>query len=601
MSIYLWDKFSRGLSGLVINPKVSSLFSPAVLFANNEPGVWYDPSDLSTLFQDTTGTTPVTTAGQTVALMLDKSKGLTLGPELVTNGAFDTDTDGWTPTNATLSISSQRLRITKLSASFSSAGQLISGLGAGKTYQLTLNGYVGSAEVRVLVGSGINSGEIYSPAQSAIDISPTVLVTGKTSFWVTLLAYGATGTYAEFDNISVKELSGLHATQPTTAARPTYGIVPETGRRNLLGYTEEFDNADWVKFESTVSANAIVAPNGSLSADKLVENTTSQRHLVQLSVSAPGQNTLSVFVKDAGDSRFVELRPGGVGAGVFYAKFDPSDGSLTDSGGTDLVATSTEPVGDGWHRVSVTYDTAVAVTSVQVACSNASTGEHVIYTGNGTSGIYIWGAQLEEGSTATAYQKVTTALDVTEAGVTSLGYLSFDGLDDWMVTPTITPGIDKVQVFAGVRKLSDAATGFLVETSSSSATFDGSFLMAAPSGIVGSTEAYHFGSRGTDLRRAAAPNGQFAAPITNVLVGLGDISGDLVTLRIDGTQVAEDTDDLGTGNFLAYPMYIGSRNGLALRFNGHLHQLITRFGANLEVAQIESTEAYVAGKTGVTL
>ena len=43
------------------------------LFANGEVGVWYDPSDLTTLFQDIAGTTPVTTAGQTVGLMLDKS------------------------------------------------------------------------------------------------------------------------------------------------------------------------------------------------------------------------------------------------------------------------------------------------------------------------------------------------------------------------------------------------------------------------------------------------------------------------------------------------------------------------------------------------
>ena len=62
------------------------IFSPATLFTLSEPGVWYDPSDLTTLFQDTAGTTPVTTPGQTVALALDKSKGLVLGPELASNG-----------------------------------------------------------------------------------------------------------------------------------------------------------------------------------------------------------------------------------------------------------------------------------------------------------------------------------------------------------------------------------------------------------------------------------------------------------------------------------------------------------------------------------
>lgn len=44
-------------------------FTPASL----SPAVWYDPSDLTTLFQDTAGTTPITTAGQGVARINDKS------------------------------------------------------------------------------------------------------------------------------------------------------------------------------------------------------------------------------------------------------------------------------------------------------------------------------------------------------------------------------------------------------------------------------------------------------------------------------------------------------------------------------------------------
>lgn len=52
---------------------LGGVFSPASLFAMGEQGVWYDPSDLSTMFQDTAGTIPVTTPGQTVALILDKS------------------------------------------------------------------------------------------------------------------------------------------------------------------------------------------------------------------------------------------------------------------------------------------------------------------------------------------------------------------------------------------------------------------------------------------------------------------------------------------------------------------------------------------------
>jgi len=73
-----------------------SRFSPLSLFAASEPGAWYDPSDLTTMFTDAAGSTPVTTPGQTVALLLDKSKGLVLGSELVTNGDFSAGSTGWT-------------------------------------------------------------------------------------------------------------------------------------------------------------------------------------------------------------------------------------------------------------------------------------------------------------------------------------------------------------------------------------------------------------------------------------------------------------------------------------------------------------------------
>src|SRR3990167_7565049 len=83
--------------GTVFDPYTS----PDALFINDEQGVWYDPSDFSTLFQDSVGTTPVTAVEQPVGLILDKSKGLVLGAELVTNGGVNTDTAwikeaGWT-------------------------------------------------------------------------------------------------------------------------------------------------------------------------------------------------------------------------------------------------------------------------------------------------------------------------------------------------------------------------------------------------------------------------------------------------------------------------------------------------------------------------
>jgi hypothetical protein len=219
------------------------------------------------------------------------------------------------------------------------------------------------------------------------------------------------------------------------------------------------------------------------------------------------------------------------------------------------------------------------------------------YAGDGTSGILIWGAQLETGSTTTPYQRVSTIYDVTEAGVPSCSYLFFDGGSDSMVTSTITPGIDKAQVFAGVRKLSDAAIRTVLELSASVSSNPGGILLRAPYTVASN---YGFASSGTALAGATSA-ATYAAPITNVLTGLGDIAGDTATLRIDGTQVAQATVDQGTGNYLAYPLYLGARGGTTLFFNGHLYSLITRFGPNLDAPTIASTEAYVADKTGVVL
>jgi hypothetical protein len=62
-------------------------FSPALLFAASEPGAFYDTSDLSTMFQDSTGTTPAV-VGQPVGRVNDKRLGGP-GPQLFATGVYD--------------------------------------------------------------------------------------------------------------------------------------------------------------------------------------------------------------------------------------------------------------------------------------------------------------------------------------------------------------------------------------------------------------------------------------------------------------------------------------------------------------------------------
>lgn len=382
-------------------------FSPKRLFANNEPGVWYDPSDLTTLFQDTAGTTPVTAPGQTVGLMLDKSKGLTLGPELVTNGTFDTNISGWSDFNATSAWASGAISVSH-GATASGAYQAFTTV-PGKTYRASVDVVSStsfSVNTRVRCGDGAtpNAGLADSAAITAPGTVGVVFVAASTTSYVYLRNDLSATTI--WDNVSVREIPGFHARQATAAARPVYQV---------------------------------------------------------------------------------------------------------DAGGR--------------------------------------------------------------------------------------GYLAFDGVDDFMVTPTITPGTDKVQVFAGVRKLSDASGAALLELSVDAGTNNGTLALFAP--IGSGTPGFWFRSRGTlaaDVS-VASPT----APVSAVVSGLGDISGDTAKLRVNGTQVAQSTADQGAGNYLSYPLYIGRRGGTTVPFNGHIYSLITRFGPNLDTTVIESTEGYVAGKTGVTL
>lgn len=273
---------------------------------------------------------------------------------------------------------------------------------------------------------------------------------------------------------------------------------------------------------------------------------------------------------------------------------------------TTTMATQNVTVTSVAHTLSFTGTGTVTLSGVSTAGPLVGTGENdrVSLTFTPTAGtltLTVSGsvtlAQLELGSTATAYQRVTTQYDVTEAGKQTLHYVQYDGSDDGYVTPTITPGIDKAQVFAGVRKLSDAAAGLVLELSASISTNNGAISILAPSsnGVTN----YQFVSKGTVSVTPGATG--IVAPTTNVVTGLGDISGPRAEIRVNGTSRNVRSTSQGTGNYLAYPMYIGRRGGTTLPFNGRDYGIITRFGDNLDALTIAATESWLASKTGVTL
>lgn len=174
-------------------------------------------------------------------------------------------------------------------------------------------------------------------------------------------------------------------------------------------------------------------------------------------------------------------------------------------------------------------------------------------------------------------------------------WMSFDGNDDFLATYAIDlTGADKVGVFAGVRKLSDAAAGIVVEHSINTAVNAGSFRIDAPSSPGANNYRFLSTGSGADTAVTAAVA---AAPHSDVLTGIGDIGGDLATLRVNASQVAQSTANQGTGNFGNYPLYIGRRGGVSLPFLGNIYGLIV-VGKLPSAAEIANIETFLNQKTG---
>jgi len=192
-------------------------FSIADLFSSGQDGAWYQPNEITTLFQNSSGAAPVTADSQPVGLMLDKSQGLELGSELITNGDFSDGSTGWV-SNGESNISGGEGHIISTDGSYSALYQ-IPPLEIGKTYFYSFDVTVTSGILSVVAGLGAER------AVSQSGIATGYITAVGTSFEIKR-RFGSI-VAATIDNVSVKEVLGNHARQPVSAARPTYNVTPD--------------------------------------------------------------------------------------------------------------------------------------------------------------------------------------------------------------------------------------------------------------------------------------------------------------------------------------------------------------------------------------
>ena len=210
------------------------------------------------------------------------------------------------------------------------------------------------------------------------------------------------------------------------------GLLIEEARTNLFLYSAEFDNAYWPKTRSTITANATTSPDGTLTGDKLVESIDNSTHYIARidTTTNTSANTWSIYAKASErPSINISVREGTTFLRSANATFNLSAGTVgavAVAGGASGTATI-QNAGNGWYRCSLTVTLGGADLNSQVLflINNGSVSS---YQGNGTSGIFIWGAQLEVGAFPTSYIPTVAATVTRNADVAKMTGTNFS---DW--------------------------------------------------------------------------------------------------------------------------------------------------------------------------
>ena len=269
------------------------------------------------------------------------------------------------------------------------------------------------------VTENIANSTLYAYLGSFIAVDKTVgihttYITATQHFF--LFRNGSSNTTIKIDNVSVKE-----ATRDNLArvdyTDGTSSLLVEPQRTNLITYSEDFSQSYWTETDASVSLSTTTSPDGLATSYKLIpdDGTGGNRSIGKSFIGLSNNHTHTCFAKK-GEYNYLMLRMrNSPNVGVM---FDLENGTLNlNNPGAPYVDSEIESIGNGWYKCSITLDPSQSGTSGQlfISMSVGITGSETnSFSGDGTSGIYIWGCGLEQGSYATSYiPNFGTALGVT--------------------------------------------------------------------------------------------------------------------------------------------------------------------------------------------
>lgn len=221
------------------------------------------------------------------------------------------------------------------------------------------------------------------------------------------------------------KFTGWSATSPMMVRDPDGTL--KHAPHNVAPYSEDFDNAAWVKTECTVTGNAIAAPSGYTKADKFIPSVNATSHYINQASISGVMPTFSILAKLEQGSSIdkVTLFPGG---SLTFAHFNLT--AQTTSKEANVDTNTITALADGWFLLTATWPGAATWDRVRIYASGGSVGSAAT-AGNGTEGIYFCAIHARREpmhtgylrTSATALYSIPTTYDTSG---NKLGFLSWE-------------------------------------------------------------------------------------------------------------------------------------------------------------------------------